>query len=195
MKGDHSGRDERASEPERRIILDACVVLNLYASRRIAEILLALPVPCAVASYVRDREALMVGRHRSGPTADVESVDLYPLIKSGLLEVLDLHGDDENAHFIDLASSTGLDDGEAASGALAHSRGFIVATDDRAAISAFQRHDPPIPTRSTASILKQWAERAAVDGDTLKAALMEIRERANFEPGARDPLQAWWRAV
>lgn len=181
-------------QAERRIILDCCALLNLYASRRIAEILQALPRPCAVAALVCDREALWVGRHRSGPEADYERLDIEPLATSGLVEILELDGDAEMAHFITLASSPSLDDGEAMSGALAHARGFVVATDDRAALTAFSRHVPPIPTRSTASIVKHWAECASVDATTLRRVLLDIRERAYFEPSARDPLQRWWRA-
>lgn len=179
----------------RRIILDSCALLNLYASRRITEILATLPHPSAVAAFVRDREALWVGRHRTGPAADYERVDLAPIVASGHIEVLDLDGDAEMAHFIALASSPALDDGEAMSGALAHGRGFVVATDDRAALAAFSQHTPPIPTRSTASLLRHWAICAAVDAATLRLALIDIRERACFEPGARDPLHAWWRAA
>lgn len=179
----------------RRIILDGCALLNLYASRRIAEVLGTLPRPCAVADYVRDQEALWVGRHRSGPAAERERVNVGPLITTGLVEVLTLEGDEEMAHFLTLVSSSRIDDGEAMSGALAHSRGLVVATDDKAALKVFGRHSPPIPTCSTASLVKHWAECANVDAATLRRALVDIRERACFEPGARDPLQPWWRAA
>jgi hypothetical protein len=179
----------------RRIILDGCALLNLYASRRIAEILGTLPRPCAVADYVRDEEALWVGRHKSAPAAERERVDVGPLIMSGLIEVLTLEGDEEMAHFLTLASSSRIDDGEAMSGALAHSRGLVVATDDKAALRLFGRHSPPIPTCSTASLVRHWVECAAVDAPTLARALVDIRERASFEPGPGDPLQPWWRAA
>lgn len=192
---DASDFDAAARDAGRRVILDSCALLNLYASRWIAEILGTLPRPCAVAAFVRDREALWVGRHRSGPLADYERVDLGPLIAPGLVQILELEGDEEVAHFIALASSPALDDGEAMSGALAHARDLVVVTDDRAALMAFARHDPPILTRSTASVVKHWAECAAVDAATLSRALMDIRQRAYFEPGTRDPLRGWWRAA
>jgi hypothetical protein len=179
----------------RRIILDGCVLLNLYASRRIAEILGTITRPCAVADYVRDHEALWVGRHKDGEAAERERVDLDPLVASGLLEVLTLQGDEEMAHFLTLVSSSRIDDGEAMSGALAHARGLVVATDDKAALKVLGSHSPPIPTCSTASLVKHWAEGMAVDAATLRCVLVDIRERACFEPGPRDPLQAWWRAA
>jgi hypothetical protein len=177
------------------VILDSCVVLNLWASRRIAEIIRTLSAPCTVANYVRDREALWVGRHRNGPSADYERVDLGQLVASGVLEVLALEGDEEMAHFVALASSPALDDGEAMTGALAHARSLVVATDDRAAVATFARHNPPIPTCSTASLVKHWAECASIDAAMLRAALIDIRDRAYFEPGVRDPLQGWWHAA
>lgn len=191
LRGSRGG----AEHVGRGLILDACVVLNLWASRRIGEIIGTLSAPCAIAKYVLDHEALWVGRHRSGPAADYERVDLAQLIRSGIIEVLTLEGDEEMAHFIALASSPALDDGEAMSGALAHTRGLVVVTDDRAALAAFAGYDPPILTRSTASLLKHWAECASVDASALRAALVDIRERAYFEPGARDPLQEWWRVA
>jgi len=180
---------------DRGVILDGCTLLNLYASRRIAEILGTMSRPCAVADYVRDQEALWVGRCKSGPAAERERVDVGPLVASGLVEVLTLKGDEEMAHFLTLVSSSRIDDGEAMSGALAHARGLAVATDDRAALKVFGRHLPPIPTCSTASLVRHWAECAAVDAALLARALVDIRERATFEPGPRDPLQPWWRAA
>ncbi len=195
-----TGSDMEESESakpglDRRIILDGCVLLNLYASRRVADILGTLPVPCAVADYVRDKEALWVDRHKSGPAAERERVEIGPLVASGLIEVLTLEGDVEMTHFITLASSSRIDDGEAMSGALAHVRGLVVATDDRAALRVFDQHAPPIPTCSTASLMKHWAERAVIDAETLRRVLLDIRERASFEPGVRDPLNTWWREV
>ncbi|MBX9854461.1 MAG: hypothetical protein K2Y26_02995 [Gemmatimonadaceae bacterium] len=179
----------------RRIILDGCTLLNLFASRRIADIFGTMPHPFAVADYVANKEALWVGRHRSGPSAECERVDIGPLISSGLIEVLTLDGDEEVAHFLALVSSARIDDGEAMSGALAHARGLVVATDDRAALRVFGSHTPPISTCSTADLVKHWAECAAVDVATLQRVLIDIRERGCFEPGSRDPLQGWWRAA
>lgn len=187
--------DAAAPGSGRRIILDGCALLNLYASRRIAEILGTLPRPSAVADYVRDQEALWVGRHKSGPAAERERVNVGPLITAGLVEVLSLEGDEEMAHFLTLASSSRIDDGEAMSGALAHARGLVVVTDDKAALRAFSRHSPTIPTCSTASVVRHWAECTAADAATLARVLVDIRERASFEPGPGDPLQYWWQAA
>lgn len=192
---DLEAADGAAPGGGRRIILDGCALLNLYASRRIAEILGTLPRPCAVADYVRDREALWVGRHKSGPEAERERVNVGPLITSGLIEVLTLEGDEEMAHFLTLVSSSRIDDGEAMSGALAHARRLVVATDDKAALRVFGRHTPPIPTCGTASIVRHWAECEAVDAATLRRVIVDIRERASFEPGPGDPLQQWWRSA
>jgi hypothetical protein len=192
---DSDAADGAAPGRGRRIILDGCALLNLYASRRIAEILDTMPRPCAVADYVRDQEALWVGSHKSGQAAERERVNIDPLITSGLVELLTLEGDQEMAHFLTLVSSSRIDDGEAMSGAIAHARRLVVATDDKAALKVFGNHSPPILTCSTASLLKHWAECAAVDAKTLRSVLLDIRERACFEPGPRDPLQRWWRAA
>lgn len=189
-----SDADAAALPDGRRLILDCCVLLNLYATRRIAEILRTLPAPCAVASIVHDREAMWVGRGpRTGPGADHERVDLAPLVSAGLLEVLSLSADEEYERFVALATSLG--DGEAMSGALAHSRQLTVATDDRAAVAEFDRQVPPIRTRSTTSVVKHWARCAHADSPSLRGVLVNIRERGRFEPGPHDPLHGWWRAA
>ncbi len=179
----------------RRIILDACALLNLYASGRIADVLNTMPRPSAVAEYIRDQEALWVGRYKTGPEADYEQVNIRPLVASGLIEVLALSGDEELANFLALASSSRIDDGEAICGAMAQVRDLVVVTDDKAALRVFGCHSHSIQTCSTASLMKHWAECMAVDAKTLQSALLDIRERACFEPGPRDPLRGWWKAA
>src|SRR5436309_3500170 len=109
-------------------MLDACVVINLYATHRFAELLSGLPYQFGVAAEVA-AEALYV-RQPDPATGDLIRVpiDLAPHAASGLLQVLPVTSAAEKALFLQLVAR--LDDGEAASLALAMSRGFILATDE-----------------------------------------------------------------
>lgn len=182
----------RVGEPV-RVLLDACCLLNLYATGRIDVILRALPDRFAIADHVA-AEALYIRRGGSGDDADEwEPVDLRPLIESGLLEVLRLETEEEAASFVGFAAQ--LDDGEAMTCALALHRGGAIGTDDRKARRICGTQSPPIEIRTTPALLKAWAEVERITGTELGRVLLRIRERARFAPGKHDSLQGWWDAA
>ena len=69
------------------IILDACCVINLYASRHFGNILEAIPISVAVTTYVREKEALKVYGDLKGHTLQrqEEQIDLQPFIDRRLM--------------------------------------------------------------------------------------------------------------
>lgn len=174
------------------ILLDACCVLNLYATGQMAAILRALPWRFAVADRVAT-EALYIRRGGAGEDADErDPVDLGPLIARGLLEVLRLETEEEAATFVGFAAQ--LDDGEALTCALALHRGGMVGTDDRKAWRVCGGQAPPLEVYSTAALIEAWAEGQRIASGVLARVLTDIRERARFIPGRRDPLLSWWKA-
>jgi hypothetical protein len=176
-----------------RVLLDGCCLLNLYAARRIEEILRALPARFAVAESVA-AEALYVRRGGTGQDADDKNpVELQPLIDVGLLEVLRVEMAAEAASYVSFAAH--LDDGEAMTCALALHRGATVATDDRKAFSVLGRLAPQVPILTTARLLRDWADSVKLPPSALKAVLTDVRQRARFAPGRHDPLQSWWLAA
>lgn len=178
--------------PHDRLILDACCVINLYASARMETILRAWPVAVAVADYVRDEEALMVREGPEGSDLPAEPIDLRPLIAAGALDVASLR-DAEVETFVTLAAAFG-DDGEAATAALAVHRGWALATDDRGAINVLRRVAPQVRIVSTPELIQRWAEEAAVPFDVLRTVLVNVRTRARYEPHVQHPLRRWWHA-
>lgn len=175
------------------ILLDTCCLLNLYATGRMAEILNALPERFAVVDHVVT-ESLYI--RRSGEPDDedgTEQVALQPLIDAGLLEVLHVETDDEAASFVAFAAE--LDDGEAMTCALALHRNAIVATDDRKARRICSSLTPPLPVRTTATMIHVWANARQISAEVLRQILSDVRERARFAPGRHDPLHAWWHSV
>ena len=175
------------------IILDACCLLNLYASRQIEAILGTVPTRFAAAEAAA-AEVLYVRYGGGGQDADKrEHVDLQPLIRVGLLDILSLETEGEKASFVLFAAE--LDDGEAMTCALAVHREAAVATDDRKAIRVLSSVATHVRVHTTVSLLKRWAEIEQPAAATLKRALTDVRERASFVPGRHDPLLPWWKAV
>ena len=181
----------RSGEPD--IILDACCLLNLYASRQIEAILRAIP-PRFAAAEAAAAEVLYVQCGGSGQDANKqEHVDLQPLIRAGLLDILSLDTQSEIASFIRFAGE--LDDGEAMTCALAVHREADVATDDRKAIRVLNSVAPHVRIHTTVGLLKWWAETEQPSERILKRVLTDVQERANFVPGRHDPMQPWWMDV
>jgi len=175
----------RAGTP---LLLDACVAINLYATRRMEEIIRVLEEPVGVVDLVRS-EALHVRRGGTGDDADErEALDLGPLVDAGLLVMVTATEAELDAF---VAWTRRLDDGEALTAAVAISRGWTVATDDRKAIRLLSGH---VPLRSTLDLVKVWADRVGVGDPVVAQALHDLRERGPYLPRRDHPLKAWWDA-
>lgn len=181
-------------EEERRLLLlDACCLLNLFATRHIEAILRTLQKRFAIAAAV-SAEAMWIYRGGAGEDAlERDAVDSRPLVAAGLLEVLTLETEAENEDFV--AFATVLDDGEAMTVALAVHRGGTVATDDRKARREIVARTPQVGLFSTAELLQMWARATGVDPTILARVLQDVHTRAQFLPRSQDPLRAWWDAA
>jgi predicted nucleic acid-binding protein len=173
------------------LLLDACVIVNLHASRQMAAILAATETPCAVVDAVH-REAQYLYRGGAGDDArEREQIDLSPLVASGLLTVIDVRDEDELLTYIDLTRE--IDDGEAMTPAVAIHRRLPVATDDRKALRILERHS--LDSSSTLGLIRAWSDQASIGPETLRAALIDLRQRGNYLPARNHPLKAWWDSI
>lgn len=178
------------SEPA-LVLLDACVVVNLYATRYMPVILSVAARSVAVVDVVA-RESQRIRRGGEGGDRDeFDPVDLDSLIASGSLHVLTSNDESELLTFIDLARE--LDDGEAMTAAVAIHRGGVVVTDDKKASRILGERG--VPLRSTLDICKSWAESGGVTADVVREALAAIRERGRYEPPRSHVLRAWWDSM
>jgi hypothetical protein len=169
-------------------ILDACVLINILASGRAQEILTGSEYRFAVCTVVGSESIYLRAADANAPP---EEVNLDPFVKSKCLTVCALSGDAERSLFIDYA--TDLDDGEAMTLALAFSRGFSMATDDRKARRIFlEEIGDATRLLSTAQILRMWSQRAALTARELKKLLLEVSRRGRFSPPSGDPDFVWW---
>ncbi|MCI0486039.1 MAG: hypothetical protein L0229_05515 [Blastocatellia bacterium] len=169
-------------------ILDACVLINLLASGEIEGILSTAAQDSLICSAVEGESIYL----RTGdPKAPLEPIDLSSLIDSGLLMVCHIEGDDEAELYVDYASA--LDDGEAMSLAIALSREFALATDERKARRLFlEAVGGPARLISTSELVRRWAEDMAVPSERVKAALLNIEKRARYQPPTTDVNYQWW---
>ena len=180
--------------PERRdpVILDNCTFLNLYASGRLDAIAAALGLSLIVEERVR-AEALHLFRGGDGPGADERvAVDCAVPVAAGYLTVATLAGIEE-ATFRRWAAL--VDDGEAATIAVAIHRGFAVGTDDGRAIRYLGQMAPGTRHLSTLAILRAWVDRAGLPGAEIREVLRAVCQRGHFHFPRRDPLRAWAAAL
>jgi hypothetical protein len=159
------------------IILDACCVITLSCTGRIAEILSSLPKPVMVADYVYENEVLRF--------------DLQDLVDEALLTVVSADTEAEQNLLVNFAVD--LDDGEAVTGAIGVLRTWAIATDDRKALALFGRVAPLIELISTLDMVKHWAAQTARSEDEIKEALENLHVGAPYEPKSSHPLYTWWR--
>ena len=171
------------------IILDACCIINLFASQQMKAILQTIPKSLSVATYVKDYEALKIYADNSQKA--FESIDLQPFIDAKLLRLVDIESEVEASTYINLAEK--LDDGEAITGAIALNRNWAIATDDLACEKLFRSRAPNIALISTLDLVKYWAETNKAGQNTIIETLLNIRTRGRYEPYRNHPLHDWWQ--
>jgi predicted nucleic acid-binding protein len=179
-------------EPEAPLtLLDACAVLNLYATRWMGSILAAVGGPVGVAEVVA-REAQFVLRGGDGEDArEREPVDLQPLLNDSLLQVISSDVEEELLTFVDLSQEVG--EGEAMTAALAVHRGCIVVTDDRKASRILIARG--VVLRTSLDLIRAWSESPIVTQEMLRTALIDLRHRGNYDIQRGHPLREWWDEV
>lgn len=172
------------------VILDACGVLNLYASGRFMPILTALRhdwfIPAAV-----ERESQ---QYRQPDPADPDKlialpIDLAPAIGAGVLSRCDCEGDAEAELYVELAARI-RDDGESMGLAIAKCRGWSVLTDDKKARRI--ANELGVEVLATTGVMKKWSEIVRPDVDDLAAVLKAIERFANYRPARGAEQYEWW---
>ena len=171
-------------------LLDSCSILNFYASAHFESILSSLDGEACIVDYVL-RESQYIRTSLENGEEGKESVPLDNAVGTGVLRVLELRSDEEFERFLALAVR--LDDGEAATLAVAVSTAGVLITDDRKAITI--AGELSVPVLTTLDILYGWAENTGQSQETIREALVNIRFQARYVPGKGHPLQAWWRSM
>ncbi len=183
MAQSEPGAQEGSGDADPQLIADACSHILLFASGHIADIVTDLPFKFAVVDIVQG-EAQYIRRDGDGDDAhELVPVDWSELVASGRTVVLSLSDDAEAATYVELLNR--LDDGEAATLAIAIHRSLAVATDDRVARREFVARAPRLPLFSTLELLHQWCELRGLAPEEVGALLKNVRERGvSFRRGA-----------
>jgi predicted nucleic acid-binding protein len=172
--------------PRATVLLDACIAINLAATDRIGHVARTLDIAFVMAQQAADE----VGHLRD--TVDGEAVmtainmDLHAA--NGIVQVIPLETA-EYALYIELASV--VDDGEAATIAVAAARGLQLATDDRKARALCAERHLPEPLR-TLALINAYADSARLTEHDIRDLIVKIRDRASFQPQRSDPHHKWW---
>jgi predicted nucleic acid-binding protein len=173
------------------LIIDACVLLNLIATEMIQEILSVIAQNSVICVLVKN-ESLYLRKEED--VNENESIELELLIENGVISLCDLESNNEEQLFVNFAAV--LDDGEAMSLAIALSRNWHLATDDKKARRIFIENNPnsgrPI---STSDLIKEWAESENIDYLSLKPTLLKVERKASFRPPKSDLNLQWWNDI
>lgn len=168
-----------------RLLLDACVVINLAAGgilRSLAQEagadLFAVEQVTAEVLYIDDDEN------------EREELDWSALAADGIVRPLALDGGEELTTFLGLVPRLG--DGEAASVAAARHRGLVLATDDVLALTTAASGEPVVETVTTPDVVSWWADAVAADEQRVAVTIRCIEARARYRPPVAHALAPWW---
>jgi predicted nucleic acid-binding protein len=193
------------------VVLDACCVINLYAAakilsgeavhsksprRKIIKPGSASQAKKVTLDFEMHLPAKVKGEAQYVLQPDEEDasklvkaeMDLAPLIEAGILQECDLEGEEETELFVQVA--TKLDDGEAVCFAIAKSRGWLLATDERPTEKLAKQHGVSIIT--TPELVKHWADMTRATEDALAQVLWNIQTYAHYFPRKTSPMHSWW---
>jgi hypothetical protein len=167
--------------PDTPIIFDACCLINLHAASALLAMLQTVGKPAIVATYVAERE--------------LRRLPLQTLFADGHLTQTDVTNEAEKMDWVTYALTYDLEDGEAITGAIARSRGWMIATDEGKAIKAFKETIPEVVIITTPDLVRHWADTTLPSPASLRQALDDIQVKGNYYPGKHHPLHRWWRAI
>jgi hypothetical protein len=169
------------------LLNDSSVLLNLLAADCLGSIASDTGWQFAICPAVRDE----VKKLRDAQTGEMIEVDVTPYIASGLLQLLELSGEEEQTLYVE--QSIVVDDGEAMSIAITVHRHLALAIDDKQATNHTHRNFPEIRLWSTPEILRHWTEVGCVSAEVLAEAIRLIETRARYFPAQSHALADWWR--
>ena len=167
------------------VALDACTLLNLagagLALPEVARVLRwQLFVPEQVVAETLWIEDVVEGKPVRLPVDVTQQqgpgVEVVPLTE----EELEL--------FVAFAAT--VDDGEAATLAIAGARHLTLLTDDRKARRVAGRAN--VPVLGTSDLLRRWTGEQRTPAVEVAALLRSVERRARFTPPRDDPQHTWW---
>lgn len=171
-------------------IIDTCCLIDLLASGQSEPILRACGHVWHLPVAVRDELKFVRQLDPFDPSKLISvEVDLMPLISANAFGLCQPDVQAELDLFTQYATLF-RSDGEAMCLALAESRGWLLATDDKKAIRIGRQSG--ITVVSAPELLKMWADQDHPEQATLVKALKDIELFAQFRPNSGMPEYQWW---
>lgn len=187
-------RKRRTSTPA---VIDACCLIDLLASGQMEAILQATGytwhLPDAVKAevqFVRRHDPARPGsflKANVGSDSKNAPVDLSQHLNSGLLTACQPTASQEQTLFVQYAAQF-RSDGEAMCLAIAESRGWVVATDDRKATRIAEKAG--LTVISCPQLVKTWVDATRPDTALIVQVLTDIQTLAQFRPNSTMPESA-----
>ena len=173
------------------LILDACVLLNLIATGIIKDILTLIAQNSMVCILVKNESLYL---RKENDINESELVDIDDLLNQGVIQLCDCETAMEQELFVNLVAS--LDDGEAMSLAIALSRNWHLATDDKKARRVFSENSQNKKLLiSTSDLIREWTENENSDDSVIKPILLKVERKASFRPPKSDTNLQWWKDI
>lgn len=166
------------------LLIDTCCLINLCASGELLNILQVVNISAQATIVEEVKHELL----------EIENIEQFEsAIEQGLLLIVDFKSEIEETAFINYAVE--IDDGEAATGAIAINRGWAMATDDKKAIKFLSQESSSLQIISTPEIIKYWSKKMNIDQSKLSEVLKNIRVKARYMPPKNHPLKLWWQTA
>ena len=174
------------------VALDACCLINLLAAGRILDPTAGALEPgltLHVAQKAVEETLYLLKPDAEDPSVLVKvAIDLGPCFAAGQIDRCAIQGPAETELFVRLAVR--LDDAEAECLAIAKTRAWILATDDRPARRLAA--ELGVGVLSTPEIVKRWADRTGAADELIRQVLGNIETYARFTPRRNSPEYSWW---
>ncbi len=174
------------------IAADACVLLNLLATRRAGDLLDGLDTSLIATSLAVAQVQYLAGPPDDDGRPTREPAPLGELTGGGHLHVkavppsaLDLY----------VRCAADLHEADASSIALAVGFGVALATDDGLERRVAAREAPELEIVGTLALLRRGSAAIGAEHDVLLKLARDLRIRGNFLPPKLDPNREWYRKL
>jgi predicted nucleic acid-binding protein len=170
--------------PQKALVVDACVAINLRASDTWPEVFDAGGWRPVMPSLALDEVLYVIDAN-----GERQLIPLRSHADQGWFEVWE--ATPEEAELIAGLGAV-LGPGEAACLAMAVVRDVALATDDRLARTRATTHRQTIELVSTPELVRAWARVTQASAERLSEILQRIEDRARFRPSPSGVLSEWW---
>lgn len=167
--------------------LDFCTLLNLYCGWGGIQELKSFGSSWSISNTAFEEFTYARAFDANGSVQNI-GVDRAALLRQYSLNVHTLNGAGELATFLDLSQI--VDDGEAASLAIAAHRSLIFVSDDSPALRAALTLN--VQTVSTPDLLIEWAGSDPSRNNQLPVIVKTIGILAKFAPAKSSQHRSWW---